>query len=66
MQASLFEMPVDIGVVSGTERTLTLKTVQMRFGEREQTFVLPLGTRPTELVIDPNAWLLCEVEVRGE
>jgi aminopeptidase N len=63
-QMPLFEMPLDIGIYSGTARMLTLKTLQVR--EKEQTFTIPCDAKPSELVIDPHSWLFCEVEAIPE
>lgn len=58
-QMPVFDMPLDIGIYSGAARILTLKTVQVR--EKEQTFVIPCETKPSEIVLDPHSWLLCEI-----
>jgi aminopeptidase N len=59
-QASLFELPIDIGLRGEENQKMTTTTMLLR--DREQSMNIPLTFVPREVMIDPEAWLLCEVE----
>lgn len=55
---TVFHFPLDIGIVSANGSHRMLETVQIEEGT--QTFSLPLTSEPTEVVLDPDTWLLFE------
>jgi aminopeptidase N len=58
---TVFRFPLDIGIVSVDGSRSLLGTVQV--SESTQTFTFPLISAPTDVVLDPDTWLLFEGSV---
>jgi len=56
----LFDLPLEVEVHHADGRA---RTHRLRVREAEQRFVLPVEGEPTDVVIDPRAGVLCELEV---
>jgi len=52
----VFKFPLEIGIINGEQ--VKLETFQV--DERNMTFKLNADTKPTEIVLDPELWLLFE------
>ena len=53
---ALFTFPLDIGVRAAADQPLRIEHVDVT--RREQTFEFKADSAPSELVLDPNVWLL--------
>jgi len=57
---SLFEFPLEIGIGSGP-----LQEVKSVFlTKKTQSFMFELSSKPAQIVLDPNTWLLFEGEIQ--
>ena len=57
LQENHFDFPIDVDLVfaDGTTQRETLSV-----GQHSQSFTIPLESRPTGIVVDPDTWLLFE------
>ena len=55
-----FRMPLDIGVYTHDGRTLNLERVDA--SDQQNTFTFTYDHTPTDVVIDPNTWVLMEID----
>ncbi len=58
-----FSTPLDLGLVAA-DGTVQVETVDLT--QRAQTITLNIPAAPTEIVLDPNTWLLFEGSVRKQ
>lgn len=56
---SLFKMPIQIAIQSATGKPM-IKTLPVN--EKQNEFILPVDVAPTDIVIDPNNWVLMEMK----
>ncbi len=54
---SYFTMPIDVKLSGAGWDT----TVVVLNNARQQVFTIPVPRRPTQLVLDPDRWILCEI-----
>lgn len=57
---ALFKFPLEIGIGSGSFQEV--KTVV--FDKKTQTFKFDVQSKPSQIVLDPNTWLLFEGEIQ--
>jgi len=57
---TLFKFPIEIGIGLGSSQEV--KTVV--FDKKRQTFTVELVSKPSQIVLDPNTWLLFEGEIQ--
>lgn len=57
----LFDMPVELGIFMARETQPRIMTIQVE--KKEQSFTFKLDGQPSEVVLDPNNWLLMEANV---
>jgi aminopeptidase N len=55
---SLFEMPIEVGVTT-TDKT-QIHTIQIN--KKANVFTLDVVSEPTDVVLDPNLWVLMNAE----
>ena len=55
-----FAMPVQIGIYTAGEAHPRIEVLQV--DEVTNRFTIPVGSEPTQLVLDPNAWVLMKAE----
>jgi aminopeptidase N len=55
-----FQTSLDIGIVTDPRTAPRIETVQL--SERGQTFTFKLDREPSEVVLDPNVWLLMQLD----
>ncbi len=55
-----FQMPVQIGIYYDGELRPRIETLQVN--EPDNSFTIPLDRAPTNVVLDPNTWVLMEAE----
>lgn len=55
----IFVMPVDIGIVTISGDTVIQ---QVWNDSEEQAYTFSVDNEPTDVIVDPNNWILCEVE----
>jgi aminopeptidase N len=61
---SLFSMPIQLAITIPGKVAPAWKTVQL--SGKTHTFTFPLDTAPTVVVLDPDRWVLMEVEMMGK
>jgi aminopeptidase N len=54
----VYETALDIGIVQESDAAPRLETVRLTL--RDQSFVFKIASRPSEVHLDPNVWLLME------
>ncbi|NND72580.1 MAG: M1 family metallopeptidase [Rhodothermales bacterium] len=55
---SVFSMPIEIGIFS--ENTTTPRIESAQLGSTAATLRIPVQSRPTKVILDPEKWLLME------
>jgi len=56
----VFQTALDIGILAGSDTAPRIQTVQL--DQLNHTFVFKLGKEPVNVVLDPNIWLLMQLE----
>jgi aminopeptidase N len=56
----LFKFPLEIGIGSGPTREVK----NVIFDKKTQTFTFEVPSKPSQIVLDPNTWLLFEGEIK--
>jgi aminopeptidase N len=62
-KSQLFEIPLDIGL-RDTQGQISTQTVQLN--SKTSSFKLPSTSKPLEVVLDPNTWLLFEGGIQAK
>ena len=57
---ALFRMPIEVGIYTGDAALLRLETMEV--DEQQNTFTFTLDNAPTDVVLDPNTWVLMEAD----
>lgn len=57
---SLFKMPIEVGIYTSTHKEPEIKTLQLN--EKSNEFRFSVATEPKSIVLDPNLWVLMEVD----
>lgn len=57
---TLFQMPVDLGIYVGEGRNPRIEVLEVK--EERNTFTFQLDDEPHSIILDPNTWMLMEVE----
>lgn len=57
----LYEMPLEIAVKYKKQRKTIVRKISLK-KQKEQTITLPLAGVPTQVILDPNAWVLMETD----
>ncbi len=60
--ASLFKMPLEVGVYGKGNKESLIKKVQVN--EKSNTFIISVDFKPERLVLDPNFWVLMEADFK--
>ncbi len=55
---TVYVTAIDIGIV--TDRGAAPKVEVVQFGQRDQTFTIPLDKEPLDVTLDPITWLLMQ------
>ena len=59
---SLFEMPVEIGIYYKGKEQPQIEVIQVN--EKSNDFIISVESEPTSIVLDPNTWVLMDVDFR--
>lgn len=59
---SLFKMPLEIGIYSAKSQNPEIKRIKV--DEKSNTYTFSVPTEPTNIVLDPNFWVLMEADFR--
>ena len=55
---TVYRTPLDIGITTDRNAGQRIETVQLE--QRDQTFTVKIDREPSEVVLDPNVWLLMQ------
>jgi len=55
----LFKMPLEIGFIKDGNKSLQIEKVNAY--NRKNTFIISVGSEPSNVVLDPNTWVLMKV-----
>lgn len=56
---SFFKMPVEVAVYA-QDKQILIKTLEVN--EKSNVFTIPVDTEPDKVVLDPNSWVLMDVD----
>ena len=59
---SLFKMPLEIGIYFAGQDRPQIELVQVN--ERSNVFTINVDAEPGNIILDPNTWLLMEVDFK--
>lgn len=57
---SLFDMPIEVGIYFEEKNELQIETLQVK--KRSNIYVIEVDSEPKNVVIDPNKWVLMDVD----